>query len=102
MKRYLIPKFFASALIILLIFVSSNVISQEKKRNKNVENTQHSPKKATLYALVRGLGQIYNRKYWKLPIVYAGFAATGYFGVTNRTEYLKFNEAYICLENEGD
>ncbi len=56
----------------------------------------HSPKKATYLALIPGAGQIYNKKYWKLPIVYAGFAATGYFAFSNRAEYLKYNEAYIC------
>ncbi|MBC8320788.1 MAG: hypothetical protein H8E34_08705 [Bacteroidetes bacterium] len=57
----------------------------------------HSPKKATYLALVPGLGQIYNKKYWKLPIVYAGFTATTYFAIWNRGEYLKYNEAYVCV-----
>lgn len=61
--------------------------------------SDHSPKKATLFAIVPGLGQIYNRKYWKLPIVYAGFAVTGYFAFTNRAEYLNYKDAYICASN---
>lgn len=37
------------------------------------------PRKAILYAAVLpGLGQVYNKKYWKLPLVYGGFAAIGY------------------------
>lgn len=61
--------------------------------------SDHSPKKATYFALVPGLGQIYNRKYWKLPIVYAGFAVTGYFAYTNRIEYKNYKDAYICATN---
>jgi hypothetical protein len=55
----------------------------------------HSAHYATLYSLfLPGLGQAYNRKYWKIPIVYAGFAATGYFAFSNQSYYLKFREAY--------
>lgn len=61
--------------------------------------SDHSPKKATYLALIPGLGQVYNRKYWKLPIVYAGFAVTGYFAYTNRIEYKNFKDAYICATN---
>jgi hypothetical protein len=51
-------------------------------------------KAAMLSAVFPGMGQIYNRKYWKLPIVYAGFAGLG-FGVTyNTTRYNKFIKAY--------
>lgn len=41
--------------------------------------TRYDPRKALLYAaVVPGLGQIYNKKYWKLPLVYGGFVAIGY------------------------
>jgi hypothetical protein len=40
---------------------------------------RYNPDKASLYAAVLpGLGQIYNKKYWKLPLVYGGIGAIGY------------------------
>jgi len=54
-----------------------------------------SPMKATmLSAALPGFGQIYNRKYWKIPLVYAGFGALGYAVVFNSTSYNSFIRAY--------
>lgn len=62
----------------------------------------HSPRKATLYSVILpGLGQIYNRKYWKLPIIYAGFGVMGYFIYFNTDNYLTYKSAYIESVN-GD
>ncbi len=46
----------------------------------NYDMPMRSPKKAAMYsAIFPGAGQFYNRKYWKIPILYAGFAVTGYY-----------------------
>lgn len=45
-------------------------------------------------ALVPGLGQVYNKQYYKVPIIYAGGAALVYSIVWNNREYNKFLDAY--------
>ncbi len=55
----------------------------------------HSPHKASFYAaILPGLGQIYNKKYWKLPILYGGIAATGYAIHFNSKYYNLYKAAY--------
>lgn len=66
-----------------------------EKRKLKIPRT-YSPKKATLYSIIPGLGQAYTRKYWKIPIIYAGFGAIGYFVVTNNREYKIYSDAYNC------
>lgn len=54
-----------------------------------------SPARAAFYsAVLPGLGQAYNKKYWKIPIVYAAIGTGVYFVVDNQQEYLRYQEAY--------
>ena len=54
-----------------------------------------APSKAAFYsAVVPGLGQAYNKKYWKIPIVYAGIGAGIYFYNQNTKDYNRFRDAY--------
>lgn len=58
----------------------------------------HSPVKASiLSAVAPGAGQIYNRKYWKAPIVWAGLGVSLYFIQENTREYRRYKDAYIAL-----
>lgn len=63
--------------------------------------TRYNPTKAILYAaVVPGLGQIYNKKYWKLPLVYGGFYAIGYGINFYQTGYEKYkNQLFFNIEN---
>jgi hypothetical protein len=61
----------------------------------SVYNAGHSPRKATIYSLVLpGLGQAYNHKYWKIPIIYAGAAALIYGLQWNQRNYKEFNRLF--------
>lgn len=63
---------------------------------------RYNPTKAILYAaVVPGLGQIYNKKYWKLPLVYGGFYAIGYGINFYQKGYEKYkNQLFYNLEND--
>lgn len=55
------------------------------------------PRKATLLGLIPGGGQIYNRKYWKLPIVYGGFLGCVYALTWNGQMYSDYKQAYLDI-----
>jgi hypothetical protein len=63
---------------------------------------QPDAKRAGLYsALIPGLGQLYNRQYWKLPIVYAVLGTTVYFAARSNNEYERYRKAYVSrIANE--
>ena len=86
------------ALLFLLLF-SLDMEAQQVVSNSS-EKKPHSPHKATIYsAILPGLGQLYNRKYWKIPVVYAGIGTIYYLASTNAKEYRKAREAYDYVSN---
>ena len=79
-----------------------NLVAQEvtvPKDSLNISvSTQKkvlSPKKASIYAaLFPGLGQVYNGKYWKLPIIYGGYVGLIYVLGWNNKNYNDYFDAY--------
>ena len=60
-----------------------------------------NPRKALMYsAVLPGLGQAYNKKYWKVPIVYGGFFVFGYLINFYQDEYVKYkNELFLIIND---
>jgi len=68
------------------------------------EQPFHSPRKAALYsAVLPGLGQAYNREYWKIPLVYAALGITTYTFIINMDSYRTYRNAYrIRMDGNAD
>lgn len=65
-------------------------------------NKSHDPNQAAWYsAVVPGLGQAYNKKYWKIPIIWAGIGGFAYFIDWNNEQYQFFRKNLI-YEAEGN
>ncbi len=93
----------------VLVFLSVNLYGQKTETDslqfKISEEVKepHSPKKAAMYsAIIPGWGQAYNKKYWKIPIVYAGFGTIGYFIGWNNRYYNTYKNAYIDLTDDDE
>lgn len=72
------------------------VIDSTEPGDKKIKKVNvYNPRKAALRsAIVPGLGQIYNKKYWKLPIVYGALGVTGYIFIDNIQTYREYRHAY--------
>ncbi len=70
----------------------------EKFVPDSIARTIHSPRKAALRsALLPGWGQAYNKKYWKIPLVYGALGVTAYAFNFNITQYKRVQFAYRAL-----
>ena len=64
---------------------------------------QHKPNKATfMSSLVPGLGQYYNQKYWKIPIIYGGFTGLIYYASYNNYVYKKYRREYKWATDDDE
>jgi hypothetical protein len=103
--------------LLIFLFFLSNVYSQvvpaenpvtikdssaakKSKADTSAKQKIYNPKVAARRsAIVPGLGQIYNEKYWKVPIIYAGLGVTGYIFVNNIKIYKEYKFAYSARIN---
>ena len=73
-----------------------------KKIKRDWTTWKPNPKRAMWLAIVLpGAGQIYNRKYWKLPIFYGGFLGCAYAMRWNNQMYADYAQAYIDIMDDN-
>jgi hypothetical protein len=103
-------------LVSLIAFFSANLLAQKDsiptvlktktlKAKEILKNTGGiyqplAPSKAAFYsAIFPGMGQIYNKKYWKAPIVWGALAIPAYYYQINNNDYKRFRTAYRLRSN---
>ena len=83
----------------LALMTLSDTLKLKKKRDW--ATWRPNPKRALWLAIViPGAGQIYNRKYWKLPIVYGGFLGCAYAWRWNNQMYRDYSQAYMDIMDD--
>jgi hypothetical protein len=99
--------------LVLALFCSFSCLSQQENTPKDSTSTTATlkitdsipsktriydplrPAKATFFsAILPGLGQAYNKKYWKIPIVYGALGTSLYFYITQNKEHNRFRDAF--------
>lgn len=95
---------FKNTIIILLLLFGSclvdaqvlpEAILQSKDTVKSKEINPLSPAKAAFFsAVLPGMGQAYNKKYWKIPLVYGAMGTSMYYYNWNNKKYHDFRDAY--------
>ncbi len=89
-----------SGFLIPILF-SALFAHAQNQTDTTVTDSGHCPRKATIYsAVLPGLGQAYNKKYWKIPVIYGTLATLGYFIYDNHAKYQIYKDAYSVRTDE--
>lgn len=97
----IVKKTYLSCVLCMLVFNFSFsqedliITAQDSTALKPNEFNVLSPAKAAFYsAILPGLGQAYNKKYWKIPLVYGALGTGIYFYTVNNKDYNRARDAY--------
>ena len=85
--------------IILNILLCYSLIAHSQSNDTKAIKSAH--KASILSAVIPGAGQVYNKKYWKVPIIYASLATSIYFIKDNQSKLKTYQDAYITRTNGG-
>ncbi|BDU23442.1 hypothetical protein FLGSB24_01860 [Flavobacterium sp. GSB-24] len=87
--------FFLTGTVSLFAQVKKDTVLVVKDTTALEEIDPLTPAKAAFYsAILPGLGQAYNKKYWKIPLVYGAIGTSLYFYIDNNKKYHDYRDAY--------
>lgn len=84
-----------------MISLKSDSILNEKEKKPVKRWIPDSNKSLWMAMVLPGAGQIYNRKYWKLPIIYGGFVGCAYALTWNTKMYNDYSQAYQDIMSDN-
>ena len=80
------------------VTLATDSVVMTKKKKRDWDTWKPNPKRALWLGLVLpGAGQIYNRKFWKLPIIYGGIVGCAYALSWNNQMYHDYSQAYMDI-----
>ena len=80
--------------------INEVLVAKDTVYNNSIIHNPLAPSKAAFYsAILPGLGQAYNKKYWKIPFVYAALGSGIYFYSTNNNNYNRARTAFKLRTN---
>lgn len=92
MKKFLV---IAISVLIFYPFLNAQELKTDTIAVVDTTVLKHSPRKAVIMsAVLPGLGQVYNQKYWKVPIIYAALGTLTYFIIDYNKKYNTYVNAY--------
>lgn len=75
------------------VYKDTPLVAADTIKNDSIDPLR--PAKAAFYsAVLPGLGQVYNKRYWKVPLVYVAIGTSLYFYSDSNTKYKKYRDAY--------
>ena len=89
-------------LFLITLFLSQSIFTQEIDEKLEKKKVLAPAKAAFFSAVLPGLGQAYNKKYWKIPIVYAGLITSAYYIKKSNDSYQVYKNAYLSRVDENN
>jgi hypothetical protein len=84
-------------------FQDSLIVESDEVIEIVIDTLENRPNTASLYsAALPGLGQAYNKKYWKIPLIYGGGLVMGYFLNYNHQLYTQYRDGLIAIIDQDD
>ncbi len=104
LRVFILIAFMVSSLIKTTAQENDKIIIKDSIAENEIYLSALKPSKAAFYsAILPGLGHAYNKKYWKIPVVYAALGASTYYYIYNNNQYHEYRDAFKLHKlGEGD